>query len=77
MKTLQEKLEDIVCFDPESKIVAEAVLCEFSSEDNTPTIHISLWKGFDLSDIPCESLDVVAEGFDHIGRTYSLQLANN
>ena len=75
MNTLQNELENLLSFDPDSKIIAEAGLCEFSSEDNTPTIHISLWKGFNLSDIPCESLEIITEGFDDIGRTYSLQLA--
>ena len=75
MNTLQNKLETLLAFDPDSKIIAEAALCEFSSEDNTPTIHLSLWRGFDLCDIPCESLEVITEGFDDIGRTYSLQLA--
>ena len=73
--TLQAVLESLLSFDPDSQILESAVLCEFSSEDNTPTIHLTLWRGYDLSDIPDTGLKEVSEGFSDIGRVYSLQLA--
>ena len=73
MNTLQSALESLLSFDPNSEIIEDAAICEFSAEDNTPTMHLTLWRGFDLSDIPDTGLDIVAEGFSDIGRTYSLQ----
>jgi len=70
---LQSILESLLSFDPESKIIENAYICEFSSEDNTPTIHLTLWRGNDLYDLPDTGLEVVCEGFSNIGRTYSLQ----
>ncbi len=53
------------------------VVCEFSSEDNTPTLHVFMWRGLDISDLPSQiaSLAVASEGHWGGGRTYSLQLA--
>lgn len=73
---LQSILESLLSFDPESKIIENACLCEFSAEDDTPTIHLTLWRGYDLSDIPDVDLEIVAEGFSDIGRVYSLQTKN-
>lgn len=71
---LQTTLESLLAFDPTSKIIQNACLCEFSAEYNTPTIHITLWRGYDLGDLPDTGLDVVSDGFSDIGRVYSLQL---
>lgn len=73
---LQSILESLILWDPESKIIENATLCEFSAEDDTRTIHITLWRGHDLSDIPDTNLKIVAEGFSDIGRVYSLQPKN-
>ena len=66
---LQSILKSLILSDP----VESACIGEFSAEDNTPTIHLTLWRGFDLSDITDTGLEVVCEGFSNIGRTYSLQ----
>ena len=76
MKTLQSILESLILSDPDGQIVENACICEFSNEDNTPTLHLTLWRGFDLSDIPDTGLEVVSEGFNDIGRVYSLQPKN-
>lgn len=57
-------------------IAAHVAVCEFSSEDSTTTLHIDLWRGFDLSDLhPCvATLNCVDEGTWDGGRSYSLQL---
>jgi hypothetical protein len=57
--------------------VAHIALCEFSAEDSTPTLHIDLWRGLDLSDLPdvVADLEIVAEGHWDGGISYSLQLA--
>jgi hypothetical protein len=73
---LQSILEFLLAFDPNSQIIENAALCEFSAEDNTPTIHLTLWRGHNLSDIPDTGLDVVAEGFSDFGPVYSLQTNN-
>jgi len=60
-----------------STIAAHVAVCEFSSEDDTPTLHIDLWRGYDLCDLPqaVVKLEVAAEGGWDGGRSYSLQLA--
>jgi hypothetical protein len=73
---LQSALESLLSFDPNSEIIENAVLCEFSAEDPTPTLHLTLWRGFDLSDLPDTGLEVVTEGHSDIGRVYSLQPKN-
>lgn len=73
---LEFVLETLTGFDPESKIIESAVVCEFSAEDSTHTLHLSLWRGNDLCDLPDTSLEIVAEGFNNIGRVYSLQPKN-
>jgi hypothetical protein len=70
---LQSILESLLAFDANSQIIENACVCEFSAEDSTPTIHLTLWRGHNLSDIPDTGLDIVAEGFSDIGRVYSLQ----
>lgn len=59
------------------ELAAHVAVCEFSAEDNTPTLHIDLWRGYDLSDLPAPvaSLTVVSEGSWDGGRSYSLQLS--
>lgn len=54
------------------------VVCEFSAEDDTPTLHVYLWRGLDISDLPSQiaSLRIASEGHWDGGRTYSLQLDN-
>lgn len=58
------------------KFVAHAAVCEFNCDDNTPTLHIDLWRGLDISDLPerVAGLNVVAEGSWEGGRSYSLQI---
>jgi hypothetical protein len=73
---LKSILEFLLAFDPNSQIIENACLCEFSAEDNTPTIHLTLWRGHNLSDIPDTGLEVACEGFNDIGRTYGLQSKN-
>ena len=69
-------MQPLLNFDPEGQILENACLCEFSAEDSTPTLHITLWRGYDLGDLPDTGLEIVAEGFSDIGRTYSLQSKN-
>jgi hypothetical protein len=73
MNTLQTTLESLLAFDPTSQIIESAALCEFSAEDNTPAIHLTLWRGHSLNNLPDTGLRVVAEGGCDIGPTYSLQ----
>jgi hypothetical protein len=56
--------------------LAEACICEFSPDDNTPTLHVYLWRGYDLSDLPqsIAGLEVAAEGNWAGGKAYSLQI---
>jgi len=58
-------------------IAAHVAVCECSAEDNTPTLHIDLWRGLDLCDLPEQvaSLELACEGNWDGGRSYSLQLA--
>jgi hypothetical protein len=57
-------------------IAAQVVVCEFSSEDATPTLHIDLWRGYDTCDLPgaVTSLELVAEGHWDGGRSLSYQM---
>lgn len=50
---------------------------DYSWEDDTPTLHLDLWRGFDLGDLSQEvsALEIANEGFWDGGRSYSLQLA--
>ena len=59
------------------ELAAHVAVCEFSAEDNTPTLHIDLWRGNDLSDLPASvgALTVVCEGGWDGGRSYSLQIS--
>jgi hypothetical protein len=74
--SLQSILESLLSFDPDSQIIENACLCEFSAEDNTPTLHLTLWRGHNLGDLPDTALEIVAEGHSDIGRVYSLQPKN-
>jgi hypothetical protein len=60
-----------------SSFAAHVAVCEYSAEDSTPTLHIDLWRGHDLSDLAeaVASLVVASEGHWDGGRSYSLQLA--
>jgi hypothetical protein len=60
-----------------NQLAAHVEVCEFSSEDSTPTMHINLWRGLDLSDLPenVAALATVCEGGWDGGRSFSLQLA--
>ena len=60
-----------------NEMAAHVAVCEFSSEDNTPTLHIDLWRGLDLCDLPEQvaSLELASEGNWDGGLSYSLQLA--
>jgi len=73
---LQSILESLLEFDPNSKIIENAWIWEFSAEDSTPTIHLTLWRKYHFSDLPDTGLEVVCEGFNDIGRTYSHQSKN-
>jgi hypothetical protein len=48
----------------------------YSAEDDTPTMHVELWRKLGISDLPYEaaSLDVASEGYGEYGRCYSLQI---
>jgi hypothetical protein len=75
MSTLQSILESLLSFDPNSDILESAVLCEFSAEDPTLALHLTLWRGRDLHELPIpHNLETVSEGFSDVGRVYSLQL---
>lgn len=60
-----------------SSIAAHVAVCEYSAEDNTPTLHIDLWRGHDLGDLPeaVALLAVACDGHWDGGRSYSLQIA--
>lgn len=69
-----EVLRAIAVEIPET-IAPHCAVCEFSSEDSTPTLHLDLWRGHDLGDLPqVNGLTVAAEGHWDGGRAYSLQL---
>lgn len=55
---------------------AQVAACEFSAEDDTPTLHLDLWRGFDLHDLSQEvnALDIASEGNWDGGRCFSLQI---
>jgi hypothetical protein len=74
--TTTDQLRDLATLVP-SSIAAHVAVCEFSAEDSTPSLHIDLWRGHDLCDLPeaMASLVVAAEGHWDGGRCYSLQLA--
>lgn len=72
---IQSILESLLS-NADSQIIESAVVCEFSAEDSTPTLHLTLWRKHDLSDLPDTGLEVVAEGFSDIGPVYSLQPKN-
>jgi len=68
---LQSHIETILT-SPE---VENAILCEFSTEDNTPTIHVQLWRGAEWSNIPgIDGLEEVADGHTDLGPCASFQL---
>jgi hypothetical protein len=48
----------------------------YSAKDATPSLHIDLWRGHDLHDLPeaVAALAIVTEGYWDGGRSYSLQL---
>lgn len=60
-----------------AELAAHVAVCEYSAEDNTPTLHVDLWRGHDISDLPeaVASLTVALAGHWDGGRSYSLQLA--
>jgi hypothetical protein len=74
--TILNTLREISALIPDH-MAAHVAVCEFSSEDNTPTLHIDLWRGYDLHELPesVASLTVAIEGNWDGGRSYSLQLA--
>jgi hypothetical protein len=73
--TLQSILESLLEFDPDSQIIENACICEFSAEDSTPTLHLYLWRGYDLHSLPncLSTLKEAASGYWDGGRCYSLQ----
>jgi hypothetical protein len=73
--TTTNALREIAALISDS-LASHVAVCEFSAEDNTPTLHVDLWRGRDLSDLPevAASLEVAAQGNWDGGRCYSLQL---
>jgi hypothetical protein len=72
-----ETLKQIAALIPAD--VAQSVhVGPYSAEDDTPTLHVELWRKLDLSDMPYEaaSLEVASEGFGQYGRCFSLQITN-
>ena len=69
-------LTDLAALIP-AELAAHVAVCEYSAEDNTPTLHVDLWRGHDISDLPqaVADLAVATEGHWDGGRSYSLQLA--
>lgn len=76
MNATTECLRALTAIIP-AKLAAHVAVCEFSSDDSTPTLHIDLWRGSDISDLPeaVAGLSVANEGFWDGGRSYSLQIA--
>lgn len=74
-ESVRQTLNEMAITIPK-ELVAYVAVGEFSSEDSTPTLHVDLWRGNDLCDLPEQvaCLNVVSEGFWDGGRSYSLQL---
>ena len=72
---ITRKLNEIAVTIPDN-LIARWAVCEYSADDNTPTLHIDLWRGHDLSELPraVSELDVASDGFWDGGRCYSMQL---
>lgn len=70
------KLRELAALVP-AEMAAHVAVCEFSSDDATPALHIDLWRGFDLVDLPqaVAELAVAVEGNWDGGRSYSLHIA--
>jgi hypothetical protein len=75
--TDQEKALLEVLHDIPADLTAHAVVCEFSAEDDTPSLHLDLWRGVDLCDLPKFKIEltIAAEGHWDGGRSYSLKIA--
>lgn len=73
--TTTQSLHEIATLIP-ADLAAHVAVCEYSCEDSSPTLHIDLWRGHDLHELPeaVASLTVVSEGHWDGGRSYSLQL---
>ena len=74
--TATEQLHELASLIPH-ELAAHVAVCEFSAEDSTPTLHVDLWRGYDITDLPeaVASLNEASEGHWDGGRSYSLQLA--
>lgn len=59
-----------------AEMTAHAAVCEFSAEDDTPTLHLDLWEGVDLHHLPEPNikLTIAAKGKWDGGRSYSFQV---
>ena len=57
-------------------MVDHLIVCDFSEEDPTPSLHVDMHKGYDINDLPdfVNQLAVACEGHWAGGRSYSLQL---
>jgi len=57
-------------------MIDHLIVCDFSEEDSTLSLHIDLWKGYDLHDLheSVNQLAIVSEGHWAGGRSYSLQV---
>jgi hypothetical protein len=71
-----------VCLQAAAELIANHaavenfLVSEVDAEDATPALHVYLWRGHDLCDLPeaVASLDEVADGHWDGGRVYSLTL---
>jgi len=70
-----ETLHEISTLIPQA-MAPHCAVCAYSAEYDTPTLHIDLWRGLDLCDLPEQvaALTVACEGYWDGGRSYSLQL---
>jgi len=57
-------------------MIENAIVCEYTSYDNTPTLFVYLWRAFGLSDLPVaiSQLRLVDESAWDGGTVYSFQL---
>lgn len=60
----------------DSNLIDNAIVCEFTSYDDTPTLHVYLWRAFGLSDLPerIRNLKLAAEGIWDGGTVFSFQI---
>lgn len=76
-QTTIDKLNAIAAQLPDD-LVPTCFVGEYSAEDDTPTLHIDIWRRWDLCDLSGDVhlLDIASEGHSDLGPCYSLQLPN-